>query len=73
MTDNMPTTFFTEERLGLMWDYTAWFLEFNMPLIMIGLAILVAIGVISVILYIFDVLNPASKVHDDDDYEVRHY
>lgn len=60
---NNITPIFNEDRLAQMWESTRFFLTLNMPLIMIGVAILVLAAVIGIIIWIFTRRNP----NDDDD------
>lgn len=62
MFDNVDT-FLTDDRMTQMWDTIRWFLSFNMPIIMTGVAICIAAAVIGVVIWIFTRKNP----NDDDD------
>lgn len=66
----MPSTFFTAERLEQFWFYVKWFMKFNMPIFMICMAVLVTALVVDMII---DTMNAAQKDNDDDDYDVNYY
>jgi hypothetical protein len=71
---NMPTTFFTAERLAEFWEYVKWFMLFNMPIFMICMGVLVA-GLICdmIIESVQTAKDEHGKKNDDDDIETKYY
>lgn len=72
---DMPTTYWTTERLSEFWGYVIWFLQYNMPIFMICMAVLV-VGL--VIYIIVDIPLEAKRQQDgrrdrDDDPEIEYY
>jgi hypothetical protein len=69
---DMPTTFFTAERLDEFWGYVKWFMAFNMPIFMVCMAALVAGLVLDMII---DTVQTAKDEHDknDDDIDIKYY
>jgi len=63
---NMPTTFFTADRLAEFWNYVKWFMAYNMPIFMICMAVLVAGLVIDMI---GSAVIEADNSQKDDDFE----
>lgn len=63
-------TFLDGERLKQFWDWTKFFIFYVSPVIMIGVALEVLGGVITMIKT--SIFGEAEK-DDDDDYEVRRY
>jgi hypothetical protein len=71
MTDTIPA-FFDADRLLLFWHYVRMIIGWVMPLIMIGAALAIAVGVIGTILDVFHKKREREK-EDDDDYEHYEY
>jgi bacteriorhodopsin len=70
---DMPTTFFTAERLTDFWNYVKWFMSFNMPIFMICLAAMVAGLVLDMILDTVQTAKDEQDKKDDDDIDVKYY
>jgi len=66
---NMPTTFFTADRLVEFWNYVKWFMAYNMPIFMICMAAMVAGLVIDMIGSAVITADESQKNDDFDVYE----
>lgn len=73
-TINFPTTWFTADKMAEFWQYVKWFTKFNMPLIMIVVALLLA-GMFGET--IVELINQARhgkrRDDDDDDIDIEYY
>ena len=67
-TSQLPQRVFNND-LSKMWDYAEWFLGYNMPFLMIGVAVALVAGVIGIIIYIFT----GRKADDDDEKDYDYY
>lgn len=63
----MPTGFWSQEKIQLMFYYAKWFLAEHQAFIMIGTALALSMAVLSMIVNLFD----RNKKDDDEDYEYR--
>lgn len=77
---NLPSTFWTNERMSEFWGYVRWFISYNMKPAMIVLAVFVAYMVITMIVnVVYDGKNANApndrndRKDDDDGYDVRYY
>jgi uncharacterized membrane protein len=69
----LPSTFLNAQALADFWGYVIWFLKYNMPMIMIILAVYVMYMVAATIIDMVVKAKTGKNDDDDDDFEVRHY
>lgn len=65
----MPTGFWTPEKLELMWFYMKWFLKENQMFVMIFVAISLSGTLLMMVSGFFD--RSSQKDNDEDDYDYR--
>ncbi|MGO4953565.1 hypothetical protein [Paenibacillus sp. DRB1-1] len=65
-TVNYPKSFFDQDRMTEIFQFTKYFIKYNMPIIMTIIAVIVAGMVLYVIIDIFHNANRQSRDEDDE-------
>jgi hypothetical protein len=68
-TSGFPTTYFTQARIDEIFEMTKYFIKYNMPIIMIILALIIAGMTLYLVIDIFHNAKDDKSRNDDEDFD----